>query len=181
MAKTKDKEPSAESAKELKAEREDGEAEPGKAKKPAAKKWFSIKLLAIAVTAVIAVGALGGGGYYFLVIRRNGNAAASIKLPVFFNMPNILVNLSTSGDDHTQYLKVQVVLQLPDAAMETQIKALMPRLLDAFQSYLRELRPTDLAGSAGLYRLREELTRRVNAIIAPDRVEAVLFKEIIIQ
>jgi len=57
----------------------------------------------------------------------------------------------------------------------------MPRLMDAFQTYLRELRPTDLEGSAGLYRLKEELTRRVNASIAPNRVTAVLFKEIVIQ
>jgi flagellar FliL protein len=57
----------------------------------------------------------------------------------------------------------------------------MPRLLDTFQTYLRELRPTDLDGSAGLYRLKEELTRRVNASIAPNRINAVLFKEIVVQ
>ena len=58
---------------------------------------------------------------------------------------------------------------------------MLPRVMDAFQTYLRELRPTDLDGSAGLYRLKEELTRRVNASIAPSRVNAVLFKEIVVQ
>jgi flagellar FliL protein len=53
--------------------------------------------------------------------------------------------------------------------------------MDAFQTYLRELRPSDLDGSAGLYRLKEELTRRVNAAISPNRVSAVLFKEIVVQ
>ena len=48
-------------------------------------------------------------------------------------------------------------------------------------AYLRELRPTDLDGSAGLYRLKEELTRRVNAAVAPNHVTAVLFKEIVVQ
>ena len=57
----------------------------------------------------------------------------------------------------------------------------MPRVMDAFQTYLRELRPSDLDGSAGLYRLKEELTRRVNAAIAPSRINAVLFKEIVVQ
>jgi flagellar FliL protein len=57
----------------------------------------------------------------------------------------------------------------------------MPRIMDAFQTYLRELRPSDLEGSAGLYRLKEELTRRVNASIAPARINAVLFKEIVVQ
>ena len=55
------------------------------------------------------------------------------------------------------------------------------KVMDAFQTYLRELRPTDLDGSAGLYRLKEELTRRVNAAVAPNRVTAVLFKEIVVQ
>jgi len=98
------------------------------------------------------------------------------------DMPDVLVNLSSSGGgDHTQYLKVKVVLEVPDDKVMAQIQPLMPRLLDTFQTYLRELRATDLDGSAGLYRLKEELTRRVNAAIAPSRINAVLFKEIVVQ
>ncbi len=74
-----------------------------------------------------------------------------------------------------------MVLELPDATLQPQIQTTMPRVMDAFQTYLRELRPTDLDGSAGLYRLKEELTRRVNAAIAPSRINAVLFKEIVVQ
>jgi flagellar protein FliL len=76
---------------------------------------------------------------------------------------------------------VKVTLELPNETMSAQIQPLMPRLMDAFQTYLRELRPSDLDGSAGLYRLKEELTRRVNAAIAPSRINAVLFKEIVVQ
>ena len=61
------------------------------------------------------------------------------------------------------------------------MQPVLPRVMDAFQTYLRELRPTDLEGSAGLYRLKEELTRRVNASIAPSRINAVLFKEVVVQ
>ena len=57
----------------------------------------------------------------------------------------------------------------------------MPRVTDIFQTYLRELRPSDLNGSAGLFRQREELTKRVNAAISPGQVTAVLFKEIVVQ
>jgi flagellar protein FliL len=153
------------------------------AKKPARiKRFLSIKFMAMAVGALVAVGGIGGGAYHFLGSSRTEAApAAKIKPPVFFEMPDVLVNLSSTGNDRTQYLKVKVVLELPDEAMKAQIKALMPRLMDTFQTYLRELRPTDLNGSAGLYRLKEELTRRVNAAISPDRINAVLFKEIIIQ
>ncbi len=91
-----------------------------------------------------------------------------MKPAVFLDLPEVLVNLSNAGGDRTQYLKVKIVLELPDAALHAADPAAMPRVMDAFQTYLRELRPTDLDGSAGLYRLKEELTRRVNA---GDRAE----------
>ena len=50
-----------------------------------------------------------------------------------------------------------------------------------FQTYLRELRPSDLNGSAGMFRLKEELTKRVNYAVSPNQVSAVLFKEIVVQ
>jgi flagellar FliL protein len=53
--------------------------------------------------------------------------------------------------------------------------------VDAFQVYLRELRKSDLEGSAGIYRLKEELQRRVNVAIYPAQVESILFKEILVQ
>jgi flagellar FliL protein len=77
--------------------------------------------------------------------------------------------------------KLKIVLEVPDQALILQIQPLMPRVMDAFQTYLRELRPNDLEGSAGLYRLKEELTRRVNAAIEPARINAVLFKELLVQ
>lgn len=158
------------------------EGEEGAKKTSVIKRFLSIKFIAIAAVAVIAVGGIGGGAYHFLGGSRTEAApAAKIKPPVFFEMPDVLVNLSSTGNDRTQYLKVKVVLELPNEAMKAQIEPLMPRLMDTFQTYLRELRPTDLDGSAGLYRLKEELTRRVNAAISPDRINAVLFKEIVIQ
>ena len=146
---------------------------------------LSLKLMIIAGGAFVLLAAAGGGAYFFLGghgKEEAAGAAAQIKPPTFLDMPDVLVNLSANAaGDRTQYLKVKVTLELPDQAMSSQIQPVMPRLMDAFQTYLRELRPTDLEGSAGLYRLKEELTRRVNASIAPSRVTAVLFKEIVIQ
>ena len=80
-----------------------------------------------------------------------------------------------------QYLKVKVVLELKEEKQAEPIKLSMPRVTDIFQTYLRELRPTDINGSAGLFRLKEELTRRVNNALSPNQVNAVLFKEIVVQ
>ncbi len=143
--------------------------------------WLSVKLIVIATVAVVALGTVGGGAYYFMGSRSEAAPAGNARPPVFLDMPEVLVNLSSSGSDRTQYLKVKVTLELPDEAMKAQIEPFMPRLMDTFQTYLRELRATDLDGSAGLYRLKEELTRRVNAAIAPERINAVLFKEIVVQ
>jgi flagellar FliL protein len=165
------------------AEVDEAEAEAASASKAfPIKSLLSRKLVIIAVAAVLGLGVAGGGAYHFLGGQTSEAApAGKIKPPVFVDLPEVLVNLSSTGSDRTQYLKVKVVLEVPDESVKTQIQPLMPRLMDTFQTYLRELRATDLDGSAGLYRLKEELTRRVNAAIAPERINAVLFKEIVVQ
>ena len=181
MAKTSDK------TNDTRSEPEGTDGEEGKAA-PAKRNKLSLKLIIIAIGGLVGLGAIGGGGYYFLFAGHGkAEAAATAEAPpvkpvVFLDMPDVLVNLSASnGSERTQYLKVKVTLELPNEATSAQIQPLMPRLMDAFQTYLRELRPSDLDGSAGLYRLKEELTRRVDAAIAPSRINAVLFKEIVVQ
>jgi len=152
------------------------------AEKAAPKSKFSLKLIALIVGGVVLVGGLGTGAYMMFGHSHESQAATPVVKPaVFVDLPEVLVNLSNTGSDRTQYLKVKVVLELPDALLMQQIQPVMPRITDTFQTYLRELRPTDLDGSAGLYRLKEELTRRVNVAIAPNKVNAVLFKEIVVQ
>jgi flagellar protein FliL len=177
MATTKEAQPEAENAE---AEGEVGAAAP--------KRKLSLKLILMVVGGLVGLGVIGGGGYFFFFSGHDkAEAAAAAAGPqakpvVFLDMPEVLVNLSSSGgSERTQYLKVKVTLELPNEIMSQQIQPIMPRVMDAFQTYLRELRATDLDGSAGLYRLKEELTRRVNAAIAPSRINAVLFKEIVVQ
>jgi flagellar FliL protein len=141
-----------------------------------------LKFLIIGGAAFLLLAGAGAGAYVFFTHKAEPKVEAHVGKPaVFVDLPEILVNLSNPGADRTQYLKIKVVLELPEQKMIEQITPIMPRVMDAFQTYLRELRPSDLDGSAGLYRLKEELTRRVNASIAPARINAVLFKEIVVQ
>jgi len=159
----------------------EGPAEEGESGAP--KRKLPLKLIIIAAGGLLALVGVGGGAYFFLAgSHADKEAGAPLAKPAaFIDLPDVLVNLSNPNGERTQYLKVKVVLEVPDQKLMQQIQPVMPRVMDAFQTYLRELRPTDLDGSAGLYRLKEELTRRVNTAIAPNRVNAVLFKEIVVQ
>jgi flagellar protein FliL len=160
---------------------EEGAAPEGEAAAP--KRAFTLKKIIIMVAGLAVLGGGGFGGYkmFFSGKSHDEKPVVVVKPPAFFDLPEVLVNLSNTGGERTQYLRAKIVLEVADQATVEQIKPVLPRVLDAFQTYLREMRTTDLEGSAGLYRLRDELTRRVNVAIAPSRINAVLFKEIIVQ
>ena len=156
---------------------------PGAADKGAGKKPGLKKLLIIGIPVLLL---LAGAGAYFSGLLGGGkedkHAAEAVnkEVAVFYDLPDMLVNLSPTGG-RTSYLKMKVALELPDAAASQAIEPIMPRVMDAFQVYLRELRVEDLDGSAGMFRLKEELLRRVNMAAAPVQVRTVLFKEMIVQ
>ena len=142
-----------------------------------------LKLIIAAVAVFLTV---SGAVTWFFLVRHHDDQmhvaqAAPAKPPVFVDVPDMLVNLVGAPGERVQYLKVKVVLEVREEKQVEAIKPTMPRVTDIFQTYLRELRPSDLNGSAGLFRLKEELTRRVNTAISPSQVNAVLFKEIVVQ
>lgn len=113
-------------------------------------------------------------------VEESQKAAAPVTDAVFFDLPEMLVNLNTAGR-RPVFLKMKVSLELTDEKDAPRLKSLSPRIIDNFQVYLRELRVDDLRGSAGIYRLREELLARVNAAVRPSVVKDVLFKEMLVQ
>jgi len=98
---------------------------------------------------------------------------------VFYTLPDIVVNMQTA-DGKPTYLKLKLTLELPTQDTVDVIEPNRPRLQDMFQSFLRELRPEDLAGSQGSYELRMEILRRVNLVIAPAKINSVLIEEMLI-
>jgi flagellar FliL protein len=139
--------------------------------------------LVIALAAFVAI-LCAGAGWFFLT-RGHGDEkhaeAPPPKPPSFLEVPDMMVNLVGAPGERVQYLRVKVVLEIKEEQQVEAIKPNLPRVTDLFQTYLRELRPSDLNGSAGLFRLKEELTKRVNSAVAPQQVSAVLFREIVIQ
>ncbi len=174
---------------EEKPEGEDAATEEGGKKKFAGKKLIIFIVLPI----LLLVGA--GAGLYFSGMLDSmlgvehpaeGEEAAESDEPkkienfVFYDLPEIIVNLSASGRKNT-FMKISVSLQLEKQEEVAELEKITPRIVDKFQVYLRGLQVEDLQGSAGIYRLREELLARVNVVTQPVKIHDILFKEILIQ
>lgn len=160
------------------AEEEAGEGD-GKKKKPKKKKRLFL------IIGVVALLAIGGGAFMMLSGGKHEAEEGHVeeqqhKDYVFFNLPDILVNLHATGRKNN-FLKVSISLELEDPKHIDLLNQLTPVIVDKFQIYLRGLYIDDLQGSEGLLRLREELLTRVNAVVYPARVNQVLFKEVLIQ
>lgn len=173
----------------------DAEAQEGQAPADGEKKGFVKKLLGNKKLLIIVAAALllvlGGGGaaLYFFVLSGGEEAAQAEKkseLPEtppeisYVDMDEMIANIQSS-DGNPVYLKLVVSLEVANPQEKAGIEALKPRIRDQFQAYLRELRPDDLKGSAGVMRIKEELVRRTNAAAAPYKVRDVLLKDMIIQ
>jgi len=160
----------------------DGEDAP---KKMAGKKlvlFIALPLLLViaGVGGAFMMGVFGGGEEEQAQVGEDGKAIVDPSKIVFYELPELIINLRTD-DPRGSFVKFKVTLELHDAQALPKIEPLMPRIIDNFQIYLRELRASDLDGSAGLFRLKEEILRRINMDVRPYEVADVLFTEMIIQ
>jgi flagellar FliL protein len=165
---------------------DEGDAQPPASEK---KKFSKKKLIILAAPLLLLIG--GGAGLWFsgilpglLGLRHNEAApkeAAQPAAPIFIDLPDMIANLSSPNVSKPYYVKLQARLEVSKPEDIDKVKQAMPRLQDMFQTYLREMRPEELRGSSGTYRLREELLGRANVALAPTRVNDVLFTQLLIQ
>ena len=144
-------------------------------------------LIAIPVLLVLA----GAGGWFSGVIpsllghKTSSGKGAKPELgaatpPVYVDVPEIVSNLNVAGK-RPSYLKLHAKLELLSKSDEAAVAEAMPRIQDVFQTYLREMRPEELRGSEGSYRLREELISRATIAATPAHISDVLFIEMVIE
>ncbi len=125
-------------------------------------------------------GGHGGGGEEAADPAVVGTIREGPDGVTFLTLPDMVVNIQ-SADGRPTFLKLTLTLEMHDAELAHHLQAESPRVNDLLQTFLRELRPEDLAGSAGSYQLRQEILRRVNLVAAPEEVDAVLIEEMLIQ
>jgi flagellar protein FliL len=149
---------------------------------PAAKQKRGLLLPVIIVTTLL-VGAGGGFAGSMFAGGLLGHSEAEPTFgeqplqPIFFELPEMVVRLEGGQG---QYLKLATVLDLRSEKALEVVKSVEPRLMDTLQTYLVELSPDDLKGTAGMYRVRQELLRRINDTV-PGTTMDVLFKTLIVQ
>jgi flagellar protein FliL len=150
------------------------------------KKGGRKKLILIAAPILLLL--IVGAGLWFtgilpnlLGMKKDEHAQKETKLgpPTYVELPEMVANLN--GARKPAYIKVVVRIEVPKPEDVEKVKAATPRLQDLFQTYLREMRPEELRGSAGTYRLREELIARANIAVAPGAVTDVLFTQMLVQ
>lgn len=137
-------------------------------------------------TGAFFAGVFGGGDDYTSLEEGDPLADAASKgadtkaQNVFMNMPDITVNLN-SNSRRPHFINLKLTLELAKQEDVAKIEAQMPRIIDAFNTYLREMRKEDLQGSAGLYRLEHEMMLRLQKTLTEGEITDILFREIIIQ
>jgi flagellar FliL protein len=106
--------------------------------------------------------------------------AAKPPTPIYIDLPEMIANLN-GNPQRPSYVKISARVEVLKADDAEKVKAALPKLQDLFLTYIREMRPEELRGSAGTYRLREELLARANLAATPARVTDVLFTQMLIQ
>jgi flagellar FliL protein len=142
-----------------------------------------LKIIAAVVAVLLLIA--GGLGYYFLVMEHgDGKQEAAedkaAEAAIYVPAPEMIVNLRTP-DGQSAFLKINFSIAAHDEAAGEMLQERMPEIRDALQPFLRELRPEDLAGSAGVFRIKEEMTRRVKNRVGPDMVDDILIQDLIQQ
>ncbi|MDE2005450.1 MAG: flagellar basal body-associated FliL family protein [Rhodospirillales bacterium] len=161
-------------------------AEPASADAPPEKgKGGGKRKLVMLGAPVLLLAALGAGGWFsgllpHLLGMGGKPGKAKPAPPVFVDLPDMIANMNTDPS-RPRYIKLKARIEVAAGKDADAVHALMPRLVDLFQTYLREVRPGDLRGAMGTYRLREELIARADVAIAPARIRDVLFVQMIVQ
>lgn len=130
----------------------------------------------------------GGGGFYatwsgiLLGAESQSTSAPEPKVEkgpdvAFVQVDPLVISLGQSAG--ADFLRFRADLEVP-AAYKDDVKKLLPRVTDVFNSYLRALDPGDLEERAALTRIRGQMLRRVQVVVGQDRVNDLLVMEFVL-
>ncbi len=135
-----------------------------------------------------------GGGFYAAQsgllfgnkeekVTDNGNdgyaGEESSPLPevAFVPVEQIIISLGRNAANEHLLFKSQIEV---DKGNEEQVTALMPRIVDVMNSYLRAVDVRVLEDPKALIKLRAQLLRRIRTVAGEDRVRDLLIMEFVL-
>jgi flagellar FliL protein len=147
----------------------------------------------ILVVAMLVIVGGSAGGFYFraMLIPMIWGAAGEAEPPpkrvirpedfAYCDLPDIMVTLDSRGSSSKHVVKLSVSLELDDRADQPRVQAYIPRVIDVFQVYIRQLSVEDVSGVPKIQQLRKDVLPRINAALEPAHVDDVLFREVLVQ
>ncbi len=108
-----------------------------------------------------------------------GTAGAAKILGAIFSLDAFIVNV---GDgDRDRYLKLKADLELTNDIVADEIEQRLPQIRDLIISLLGSKSFDDVRSIEGKDRLREEMLRRINALLVTGKARSIFFTEFVVQ
>ncbi len=160
----------------------------------AAKGGGKMKLILMIVLPVLLLGGGGAAAFFMGLLPGSSHAAvdehaapaaeaeatAEHAEVEFVDLPDLLINLNVTGK-RLRFLKIATSLEVAGAEQAEQVRTLTPRIVDSLHLYFRSIKPEELAGPDGVYRIKEDLLVRINDAVKPAAIRDVLVKEMLVQ
>ncbi|MDQ2065284.1 flagellar basal body-associated FliL family protein [Xinfangfangia sp. CPCC 101601] len=130
---------------------------------------------------------LGGGGFYATwtglilgpkeVAETAGPAPGALPDIAFLPVDSVVISLGPASSSRHLRFTAQLEVANPHAA---EVAAVMPRILDVLNSYLRAVSISELEEPSSMARLRAQMLRRVQIVTGEGRVRDLLVTEFVL-
>ena len=130
----------------------------------------------------------GGGGFYATwsgMLLGSESAATDTHEEVkdtepetaFVSMDQLVISLDNTT--RAKHLLFRAALEVPKSYSE-EVEALLPRVIDVLNTYLRALDAGELEDPSALTRLRAQMLRRVQVVAGQGRINDLLVMEFVL-
>ena len=145
---------------------------------------------------IVGLALLGGGGYYAYTnffqekpaeekpaegekAKAEEPVKEDVNLGVMFPMDPFVVNLA--GSEGKRFLKVTISLELSTPEVHLELKENVQKITDSILVLLSSKAFEDVYSVQGKFKLKDEITTRVNRFLVVGHVKDAYFTEFIIQ
>ena len=136
---------------------------------------------------VLAVAGAGAGFYLTSSGLILGTTPTQEEMPalhkdespavVFVAMEPLTISLPRNSS--SKHLRFRASFEVPKPH-QSEVEAIMPRIIDVLNGYLRALEVTDIEDPAALTRLRSQMLRRAQVVAGPERINDLLIMEFVL-